>query len=79
MSGGYEVLALKEDDVQKFLAAQVHIGDPNVDYQMAQYVYKVRQDGELLEFNGTHVMYKPTRGLLTDLVSSSVDTHWAVC
>ena len=78
MSGGYEVLALKEDDVQKFLAAQVHIGDPNVDYQMAQYVYKVRQDGELLEFNETHVMYKPTRGLLRYLVRSSIDTHWAV-
>ena len=65
MSGGYEVLALKEDDVQKFLAAQVHIGDPNVDYQMAQYVYKVRQDGELLEFNATHVMSKQFQWFVT--------------
>ena len=47
MSGGLDVLALKEDDVQKFLAAQVHLGDPNIDFQMAQYVYKVKQDGEL--------------------------------
>jgi small subunit ribosomal protein SAe len=45
MSGGLDVLALKEDDVQKFLAAQVHLGDPNIDFQMAQYVYKVKQDG----------------------------------
>ena len=45
MSGGLEALQLKEEDVQKFLAAQAHIGDPNVTLQMAQYVYKVRTDG----------------------------------
>ena len=46
MSGGLEVLQLKEEDVQKFLAAQAHIGDHNVTLQMAQYVYKVRNDGK---------------------------------
>lgn len=39
------MLQLKEEDVQKFLAAQAHIGDHNVTLQMAQYVYKVRSDG----------------------------------
>lgn len=46
MSGGLEVLQLKEEDVQKFLAAQAHLGDHNVTLQMAQYVYKVRSDGK---------------------------------
>lgn len=45
MSGGLEVLQLKEEDVQKLLAAQAHMGDHNVTLQMAQYVYKVRSDG----------------------------------
>jgi len=45
MSGGNEVLGLKEDDVTKMLAAKTHIGSENVDYQMQQYVYKRRADG----------------------------------
>lgn len=45
MSGGLEVLALKEDDVTKMLTACTHIGSDNVDYQMEQYVYKRRPDG----------------------------------
>jgi len=45
MSGGLESLQLKEDDVVKFLAASVHVGTTNVDYQMQQYVYKKKQDG----------------------------------
>jgi len=45
MSGGYDRLALKEDDVTKMLAATTHIGSPNVDFQMEQYVYKRRSDG----------------------------------
>ncbi|XP_049852467.1 40S ribosomal protein SA [Schistocerca gregaria] len=45
MSGGLEVLSLKEDDVTKMLAAFTHIGTENVDYQMEQYVYKRRSDG----------------------------------
>lgn len=46
MSGGLDVLALKEDDVTKLLAAGAHLGDPNIDFQMAQYVYKTKPDGE---------------------------------
>lgn len=47
MSGGNDVLSMKEDDVTKMLSASVHLGDSNVNYQMEQYVYKVRTDGEL--------------------------------
>lgn len=46
MSGGLEVLSLKEDDVTKMLIACTHIGSDNVDYQMEQYVYKRRPDGK---------------------------------
>lgn len=45
MSGGLDILAMKEDDVTKMLAAGVHLGDSNVNYQMEQYIYKVRNDG----------------------------------
>ena len=45
MSGGLEVLALKEDDVTKMLAAGTHLGTTNVDFQMEQYMYKRRSDG----------------------------------
>jgi hypothetical protein len=46
MSGGLEVLSLKEEDVTKMLTACTHIGSENVDYQMEQYVYKRRPDGK---------------------------------
>ena len=46
MSGGLDVLALKEDDVTKMLAACTHLGSENVNFQMEQYVYKRRVDGE---------------------------------
>ena len=45
MSGGLEALQLKEEDVIKFLAASVHLGSTNIDFQMQQYVYKKKQDG----------------------------------
>ncbi|KAK0169954.1 hypothetical protein PV328_010578 [Microctonus aethiopoides] len=45
MSGGLDVLSLKEDDVTKMLAACSHLGSGNVNYQMEQYVYKRRADG----------------------------------
>jgi small subunit ribosomal protein SAe len=46
MSGGLDVLSLKEDDVTKMLTACTHVGSDNVDYQMEQYVYKRRPDGK---------------------------------
>lgn len=45
MSGGLDILSLKEEDVTKMLSATTHVGSDNVDYQMEQYVYKRRQDG----------------------------------
>lgn len=45
MSGGLDILALKEDDVTKMLAATTHLGSENVNFQMEQYVYKRRPDG----------------------------------
>jgi len=39
------VLALREEDVTKLLAASVHQGSTNEDYQMKQYIYKRRPDG----------------------------------
>jgi len=38
-------LALKQDDVTKFLSCHTHLGSNNLDYQMEQYVYKRRADG----------------------------------
>jgi len=45
MSGGLDVLSLKEEDVVKFLAASTHLGSTNLDFQMEQYVYKRKPDG----------------------------------
>ncbi|XP_058066017.1 small ribosomal subunit protein uS2 [Anopheles bellator] len=45
MSGNLDILALKEDDVTKMLAATTHIGSTSVNFQMEQYVYKRRTDG----------------------------------
>jgi len=39
------VLSPKEQDVQMMLACQVHIGTVNLDFQMARYLWKRRQDG----------------------------------
>ncbi len=55
MSGGSDRLALKEDDVTKMLAATTHIGSTNVDFQMEQYVYKRRSDGNYYSIC-THVL-----------------------
>ena len=34
MSGGLDVLALKEEDVQKFLVCQTHLAGQNADFQV---------------------------------------------
>lgn len=47
MSGGLDALALREDDVTKMLTASSHLGTENVNYQMEQYIYKKRVDGNL--------------------------------
>jgi small subunit ribosomal protein SAe len=44
MSGNADILALKEDDVTKMLAACTHLGATNANFQMEQYIYKRRAD-----------------------------------
>ena len=39
------VLAPKEDDIQKMLSAEVHIGTTNSDFKMKDYIWKRRADG----------------------------------
>lgn len=48
MSGGNKILALQDDDVKKMLSANIHLGAENTNFQMEQYVYKRRQDGNTL-------------------------------
>eukprot|EP00195_Chlamydomonas_chlamydogama_P014644 CAMPEP_0202899750 /NCGR_PEP_ID=MMETSP1392-20130828/7891_1 /ASSEMBLY_ACC=CAM_ASM_000868 /TAXON_ID=225041 /ORGANISM="Chlamydomonas chlamydogama, Strain SAG 11-48b" /LENGTH=276 /DNA_ID=CAMNT_0049586007 /DNA_START=63 /DNA_END=893 /DNA_ORIENTATION=- len=38
-------LSQKEQDIQLMLAAQVHLGTKNLNYQMERYVYRRRNDG----------------------------------
>ncbi|XP_065174721.1 small ribosomal subunit protein uS2-like [Sycon ciliatum] len=45
MSGGQDILKLSESDVSKMLAAGVHLGAKNCDFQMNQYVFKKKTDG----------------------------------
>jgi len=40
MSGGSSALELKADDARKILAAKMHLGSNNCNYQMNQYVFK---------------------------------------
>jgi small subunit ribosomal protein SAe len=46
MSGGLDVLSLREEDVTKMLSAQTHLGAENTNFQMEQYIYKRRSDGK---------------------------------
>jgi len=41
-------LAMKEEDITKMLAAYVHLGTKNCDFQMTRYVWKRRNDGIFL-------------------------------
>jgi len=45
MSQSYNALELKDDDARKILAAKMHLGEQNCNYQMEQYVYKKNQGG----------------------------------
>ena len=40
-------LSQKEADIQMMLAAEVHLGTKNIDFQMERYVFKRRNDGML--------------------------------
>jgi len=43
MSNGLEILSLKMEDAKKMVAANVHLGSTQCDYQMEQYRYAARQ------------------------------------
>eukprot|EP00595_Chromulina_sp_UTEXLB2642_P001221 CAMPEP_0196765370 /NCGR_PEP_ID=MMETSP1095-20130614/8367_1 /TAXON_ID=96789 ORGANISM="Chromulina nebulosa, Strain UTEXLB2642" /NCGR_SAMPLE_ID=MMETSP1095 /ASSEMBLY_ACC=CAM_ASM_000446 /LENGTH=264 /DNA_ID=CAMNT_0042123307 /DNA_START=33 /DNA_END=827 /DNA_ORIENTATION=+ len=45
MSSLPAILQPKEDDIQKLLAAEVHIGTTNSDFKMRDYIWKRRPDG----------------------------------
>lgn len=45
MSDGLSVLSPTEDDMTKLLMAKTQIGNKNVDFQMAKYVFKRKADG----------------------------------
>lgn len=54
MSGGIEALELKEDDIKLMIAAKVHLGSTNVNYQMQQYVYDRNDEGNhIIHLNKT--------------------------
>jgi small subunit ribosomal protein SAe len=43
--GGAKALSQREQDIQMMLAADVHLGTKNCDFQMERYVFKRRTDG----------------------------------
>ncbi|AQL09209.1 40S ribosomal protein Sa-1 [Zea mays] len=43
--GAVRALSQKEQDIQMMLAADVHLGTKNCDFQMERYVFKRRTDG----------------------------------
>lgn len=54
MSGGIAALKLKENDVEKFLALNTHIGSTNLNHQMEQYVYARKKNGvHIINLNKT--------------------------
>lgn len=61
MSGSNDVLGLKEDDTTKLLAAGAHLASDNVNYQMDQYVFKRRPDGNYFIF---YLIFKYSKNLL---------------
>ena len=58
MSGGLDALALKEEDVQKFLACGTHLGSTNSDFQMEQYVFQRKADGKERFFSAPEVFLR---------------------
>ncbi|KAL6996202.1 hypothetical protein U1Q18_006336 [Sarracenia purpurea var. burkii] len=45
MATAARALSTKESDIQMMLAAEVHLGTKNCDFQMSRYVFKRRNDG----------------------------------
>jgi hypothetical protein len=62
------VLSQKEADVQMMLAADVHLGTKNCDFQMERYVWKRRSDG-MCALLFLHAKYRSP--LLFSLIAST--------
>ncbi len=45
MSAAKGVLSLQEEDLTKILVANAHLGSQNLDFQMEQYVFKRKNNG----------------------------------
>jgi ribosomal protein S2 len=43
----FRQLSQKEADIQLMLAADVHLGTKNCDFQMERYIFKRRNDGNI--------------------------------
>jgi len=48
MSSGLSILAPSESDIRMMIAGKVHLGDPNADHRMSQYIHGVSY---ILAFN----------------------------
>lgn len=50
-------LSQKETDIQMMLAAEVHLGTKNCDFQMERYVFKRRNDGIYISLSSDLVIF----------------------
>lgn len=50
-------LSQKEADIQMMLAAEVHLGTKNCDFQMERYVFKRRNDGIYISLSSDLVIF----------------------
>lgn len=75
MSNGISALELKADDARKILAAKMHLGSQNCNYQMNQYVYK-RSSGGAHVFDISKMWEKIT---LAARIIAAIDNPADVC
>lgn len=59
MSAAKGVLSLQEEDLTKILVANAHLGSQNLDFQMEQYVFKRKNNGN---YKNNYLFFK----ILTD-------------
>lgn len=75
MSSGYKALELTSDDARKIIAADMHIGSKNCNYQMAQYCWKRNTTGQHIIDIGK--MWQKI--MLTARIIAAVDNPEDVC
>ncbi|KAL5217126.1 hypothetical protein ABZP36_017810 [Zizania latifolia] len=64
--GAARALSQREQDIQMMLAADVHLGTKNCDFQMERYVYKRRSDGTHLPTGISLLFPSSCSSMLTD-------------